>query len=114
MCGRRFADDVELRALDPFYRIRFADGEILDCSGDDGFMLEQIRRLAPGDVEGYRKFLQASEAIYRIAFERLAHVPFDSLAGMLRLVPELLRLRATAASMGSPPPASPIRGCASH
>ena len=30
MCGRRLSDDVELKALDPFYRIRFVDGTHFD------------------------------------------------------------------------------------
>src|ERR671913_2252357 len=29
-CGRRLADDVELRPVSPFYRIRFHDGETFD------------------------------------------------------------------------------------
>jgi len=94
LCNRRFADDVELRSLQPFYRIRFNDGEILDCSNDDRAMAEQINRLAPADLDGYRGFLKASEEIYTVAFERLAHVPFDSFADMLRLAPDLLRLRS--------------------
>jgi phytoene desaturase len=94
LCDRRFADDVELRSLQPFYRIRFDDGEVLDCSDDDREMARQINRLAPEDWQGYREFLQASEAIYHVAFERLAHLPFDSIADMLRLVPDLVRLRS--------------------
>jgi phytoene desaturase len=94
LCNRRFADDVELRALQPFYRIRFNDGEILDCSNDDRAMAEQIERLAPADLDGYRGFLKASEAIFTVAFERLAHVPFDSFADMVRMAPDLLRLRS--------------------
>ncbi len=31
LAGRRFADDVELRPMSPFYRIRFHDGETFDC-----------------------------------------------------------------------------------
>jgi len=94
VCGRRFADDVELRPVRPFYRIRFDDGEILDCSDDDEAMLRQIERIAPDDAAGYRGFLKASEAIYAVAFERLAHVPFDSFTDMLRLAPALVRLRS--------------------
>ncbi|MDE1922110.1 MAG: phytoene desaturase [Gammaproteobacteria bacterium] len=93
LCGRRFSDDVELRALHPFYRIRFDDGTILDCSADDAQMDRQILRLAPGDLDGYRRFLGASEAIYRVAFERLGAQPFGSFMDMLRIAPELLRLR---------------------
>jgi phytoene desaturase len=94
LCDRCFADDVELRPVTPFYYIRFHDGEVLECSGDDQAMIRQIERIAPGDVQGYREFLKASEAIYQVAFERLAHVPFDSFAGMVRLAPELLRLKS--------------------
>jgi len=94
LCGRRLQDDVELRALNPFYRIQFDDGAILDCSDDDRAMALQIDAFAPKDLAGYRAFLKASEAIYAIAFEQLGHVPFDSLTGMLRLLPELLRLRS--------------------
>ena len=93
LCDRHFEDDVELSAMQPFYRIRFHDGAILDCSADDQAMAEQIDRIAPGDFPGYQRFLEASEAIYRVAFEQLAHAPFDSLADMLRLVPALVRLR---------------------
>lgn len=92
LCGRRFADDVDLRPLRPFYRIRFHDGSVLDCSNDDAAMAAQIERLAPGDLRGYNRFLAASEAIYKVAFERLAHVPLDSWWSMLRLAPDWVRL----------------------
>jgi phytoene desaturase len=94
LCDRRFADDVDLRSLQPFYRIRFHDGEVLDCSNDDEAMAAQIRRLAPRDLGGYGGFLKASEAIYKVAFEQLAHVPFNTFSDMLRLAPDLLRLRS--------------------
>ncbi len=92
--GRRLADDVELRPLQPFYRIQYHDGEQLDCSDDETAMRPQIERLAPGEFAGYQQFLAMSESIYQVAFERLAHVPFDSPATMLRLLPDLWRLRS--------------------
>jgi phytoene desaturase len=94
LCNRDLAADVQLRSLTPFYRIRFDDGSLLDCSDDSARMEEQISRFAASDIQGYRRFMQISEAIYRVAFERLAHAPFDSLNDMLRLVPELLRLKS--------------------
>ena len=27
LCGRRMSDDIDLRAIDPFYKIRFDDGD---------------------------------------------------------------------------------------
>ena len=34
LCGRRLSDDITLKPLDPFYRIRFDDGSWFDYSGD--------------------------------------------------------------------------------
>ena len=94
LCDRRFSDDVELRALRPFYKIRFDDGSTLDCSDDSREMERQINQFAPGEFAGYENFLRASEAIFKVAFEQLAHMPFDSAGDMLRLLPQLLRLRS--------------------
>lgn len=94
MCGRRLADDVELRAMEPFYRIRFHDGEHFDCGSDPELVRAEVARLAPGDVEGYERFMQASEEIFRIGFEELGHVPFGSWKDMLRVAPDLLRLQS--------------------
>ena len=35
LAGRRFEDDIDLRLMDPFYRVRFHDGEQVDYTGDD-------------------------------------------------------------------------------
>src|SRR5512137_913747 len=34
LCGRRLADDIDLRALEPFYRIRFDDGTTFSPTSD--------------------------------------------------------------------------------
>ena len=34
LCGRRMADDIDLRPVAPYYRIRFDDGECFDYCGD--------------------------------------------------------------------------------
>jgi phytoene desaturase len=94
LCGRRLADDVELRALDPFYAIRFHDGAIWECCGDDERMRAEVRKLAPGDLAGYERFMRESEAIYRVGFEKLGHVPFGSPLDMVRILPDLMRLGA--------------------
>jgi len=94
LCGRRLADDVELRAVSPFYRIRFDGGEVFDYSGDAAAMRAQVARFSPADVAGYEAFMQASEAIFRVGFERLGHVDFSSWRTMARIVPDMLRLRS--------------------
>ena len=91
LCGRRLADDVDLRALDPFYRIRFHDGEHFDYSGDDAAMKAQVARFSPGDVAGYEKLLEASAEMYRVGFQDLLHVSFESPWRMLKTLPDLVR-----------------------
>jgi phytoene desaturase len=92
LCGRALSDDVELRALDLFYRIVFDDGTQFDCVADPAAMEQEVARLAPDDVDGYARFMDHSEAIYRIGFEELSDVPFGSLASMARIAPDLVRL----------------------
>ena len=94
LCGRRFADEIDLREVSPFYRIRFHDGVSFDYTGDAGAMRAEVQRLAPGDVEGYESFLRASEAIFKVGFEELGHVPFGSWKDMARIVPQMLRLES--------------------
>jgi phytoene desaturase len=94
LCGRELADDVELRAVSPFYRIRFDDGATFDYTGDAASMEAEVAKFSPGDVEGYRRFMQASEGIFRVGFEQLGHVPFDTVTDMLKIVPDMLRLQS--------------------
>ena len=94
LCGRRLEDDVELRPVDPFYQMRFYDGEVFNYSGDAETMRAEIARLCPSDVAGYEAFMAASEKIFRIGFEQLGHVPFSSFKDMVRVAPDLMRLRS--------------------
>lgn len=94
LCGRKLSDDVDLRPVTPFYRIRFHDGEIFDYTGDAEAMRAEVARLCPGDVEGYEAFVRMSEAIFKVGFEQLAHVPFGSWVDMARIVPDMVKLQS--------------------
>lgn len=94
LAGRRLADDVDLRPVSPFYRIRFHDGVTFDYTGDADAMRREVEKLAPGDVEGYERFVRMSESIYEVGFEKLAHVPFGSLLDMARIVPDMVKLQS--------------------
>lgn len=93
LCGRRFSDDVELRSLSPFYRIRFDDGSHFDFSGDAEAMRSEIRRFNPDDVGGFDRFMEVSRSIYEVGFDRLSQVPFSRLTDMLKIIPDLFRLQ---------------------
>ena len=92
LCGRNLSDDVELRPIAPFYRIRFDAGETFEYSADAEAMRAEVARFSPGDVAGYDRLMRISESIFRVGFEKLGHLPFDSWRDMLRIVPQMLRL----------------------
>jgi phytoene desaturase len=92
LCGRRMADSVELRALSPFYRVRFEDGSSFDCSGDADQMRARVAALAPGDLAGYERFMRLAGEICALGFEQLGHRPFSRFSDLLRVAPHMLRL----------------------
>ena len=92
LCGRDMRDDIALVPMLPFYRIRFEDGQSFAYSGDRAAMRAEVARFSPEDVPGYERFMAHSEAVCRVGFEELGHVPFGNLPSMLRIAPDLLRL----------------------
>ena len=92
LCGRTMADDVTLKPVSPFYRIRFDDGSSFDYTGDAAGMRQEVARFSPDDVGGYEQFMRLSETTCRIGFEELGDVPFGSFRDMVRVTPDLIRL----------------------
>jgi phytoene desaturase len=92
LCGRKLSQDVDLRPLDPFYRIRFHDGEVFDCHADDKKMRAEVAHLAPSDVDGFEAFMRKAEEIYRVGFEDLGAVPFGAWSDMVKVLPDFVRL----------------------
>ena len=91
LCGRKMSDDIDLREITPFYRIRFDDGTHFDYSGDDDAMREQIAKFSPDDIDGYARFLEASASLYSVGFDQLLYVSFDSFGKMVSVLPDLVR-----------------------
>ena len=94
LCGRRFADDIDLRPMDPFYRLVFDNGDTLLAHADNDAMRDEVARIAPKDLAGYDRFMARSREMCAIGFEKLGHVPFMSLADIARQAPDLVRLGA--------------------
>ncbi len=94
LAGRKTADYVNIVPVTPYYRIVFHDGRVFDYTGDEAQIIEQIKRFNPGDVSGYLEFVKKSRAIFERAFIDLADRPFSSFADMLRVAPDLIRLRS--------------------
>lgn len=91
--GKSLGDYVELTMPSPWYRFAFADGSAFDYGPTEAATEAEIARIAPGEVEGYRRLGAASAEIYRVAFDRLADQPFHHPMVMLRQLPAFLKLR---------------------
>ena len=103
LAGRRREEDVRFLPLDPFYRVRFADGSAIACSANDAVMEREVAALVPEDLDGYRRFRRVSRAVFEQAMP-LIDRPADTIRDMLRFAPALVRTRAwrsVAAVVGS-------------
>jgi len=94
LAGRRTADYLSIVPCKPYYRIIFHDGRSFDYTGDEAEIVEQIKKFNPDDVAGYKKFVERSKAIFNRAFIDLADKPFSSVMDMVKVAPDLIRLRS--------------------
>lgn len=94
VAGRHLSDYVELLPVAPFYRLCWEDGSHFDYANDQDAMDRQIHARNPADVEGYRRFLDYSRAVFEEGYLKLGAVPFLSFRDMLQAGPQLARLQA--------------------
>ncbi|MFD1804284.1 phytoene desaturase [Mixta tenebrionis] len=94
LAGKRMSDYVDLLPVAPFYRLCWETGQVFDYDNHQARLEEQIRRFNPRDVEGYRRFLAYSQAVFKEGYLKLGTVPFLSFRDMLRAGPQLARLQA--------------------
>lgn len=94
LCGEDMKDHVDLRLMAPFYRIRFSDGTHFDYSNNDDAMLDQIARISPEDVDGFKRLMRASEQCFQLGFVELGMVPFETFGDVVKAMPNLIRMKA--------------------
>ncbi len=92
--GKDRRDYFELVPVDPFYRVAFADGRHFDYVGGDERLFSQIADFNPADVDGYKKLVEHSKRIFDVGYTELVDADFSRFGDMMRIVPDLLRLRA--------------------
>ena len=67
--GTTLGDRLDLVRLDPVSRFDWPDGDTLSLHRDEADTLASVRRLAPDDVDGFRKFLARGRRIWELAGE---------------------------------------------
>ena len=87
-------DEVEFVKCDPFYRIFDHQGRHFNYNDDEMFTLSEIDRFNPADKRGYLNFIHTTKAIFDKGFTELADTPFLTLWDMLKVAPDLIRLRS--------------------
>src|SRR4051812_36236976 len=92
--GRSLRDYVQLVPVTPFYRLIWDDGVRFDYDGDAENMRAQIAKLRPSDVAGYSRFVRYAKQVYDKGYTELAAEPFLRFTDMVRVAPQLARLRA--------------------
>ena len=63
-CGESMHDYLQLSEVDPICRYFYKDGTVFDNYSDRDKTIQEIKRFAPEDTEGYESFLNRSEEIY--------------------------------------------------
>ncbi len=94
VAGRRMDDAVELIPVHPFYRLVWSDGVTMDYTGETDTMLAQIRALREEDGAGYLRFVDYCREVFEEGYVRLGATPFLRFSDMVRVAPQLMRLRA--------------------
>ena len=92
--GRRIEDYLELIRLDPICRYFWSDGTVFDASEDLQETEREIEKIAPLDVENFKKYLKDSRQKYEIAERTFLAHSLNDLPKLLRTkyVPDLLKI----------------------
>jgi phytoene desaturase len=92
--GRKREEYVTFVPCNPFYRIFNHEGRWFDYNDDPEFIYKEIEKWNPQDVEGYKRFMGTTKAIFEKGFLELADKPFLNVLDMVKVIPDLLRLQS--------------------
>lgn len=84
LTGRRLSDYLNLKPIDPLYRLSFADGREFFPTHNRDSMRDQIENLFPGQSSGYERFMK-EEAGKAARLNNVIRMPYLSLADFFRL-----------------------------
>lgn len=109
--GASLHERLDLRRVDPTYRLVFDDDSQLALTSDEGAMRAQLEAIEPGSFQGLQRYLQEGGRHYQLVVDNLVNREFRRAADfftlqMLGLVPRLRpfvsHYRNVAAYFGAP------------
>ena len=77
--GQRMEDHLDLRRIDPTYRIRFEDGTQLSLTSNLNAMQPQLEAIEPGSFNGYLRYLVEGNQHYKLSLQKFVGRNFYSL-----------------------------------
>jgi phytoene desaturase len=94
--GERMEDHLELRRIDPTYRIRFGDDTQLALTSDLGALEAQMEAIEPGSFEALLRYLVEGSQSYHLCLERFVGRNFSHFLDYFSLqnLPLLFKLKA--------------------
>ncbi|HXI58926.1 MAG TPA: phytoene desaturase [Polyangia bacterium] len=101
LAGEDMRAHVTLDPVRPFYRLQWPDGTRFDYGGSPASMRAQIQALAPADAEGFERFMDYSRQVFAAGYEKLVDAAFPRFVDMVRVAPQLARLRADRSVYGA-------------
>ena len=78
--GERMEDHLDLRRIDPTYRLHFKDGSSLALTSDLHAMQAQLEAIEPGSFGAYLRYLTEGYRHYKLSLAHLVGRNFRSLA----------------------------------
>ncbi len=92
--GKRREDYFQMVPCDPFYRIFDKHAQAFNYNGNPEFIHQQIAERSPQDIEGYKRFMATTKAIFEKGFVELADKPFLHFTDMLKVAPDLIKMQS--------------------
>ena len=88
--GADLVDRLELRQVDPTYRLVFDDGSQLAITSDRAEMRHQLELIEPGSFSGFSRYLQEGARHYDLVLSKVVNRDFRGLRDIFST--QLLRL----------------------
>jgi phytoene desaturase (3,4-didehydrolycopene-forming) len=83
--GVSLAELLELRPVDPTYRLVYDDGSQLSLTSNMTTMREQLDAIEPGSFDGLERYMEAGARHYRVVAEKMVNRDFRSPIDYLRI-----------------------------